>query len=146
MKKLKITILSIIILTLVASCSEDDPAYAGLGRFNGKYKIQAVNPYVPSICQSDVNSPNDLEIDSNGRFKRKIYTKNANNECVVSEILEGEIEITGSFYERPFGEIRYDNSDIVGRIDIMLSVNGVHNQLIIDDGIGKPQYFYSRTD
>jgi hypothetical protein len=146
MKKLKINILSIIILTLISSCSEDDPAYAGLGRFNGKYNIHAVNPYDPNICQSDVNSPNDLEIDSNGRFKRKIYTKNTNDECIVTEILEGEIEITGSFYERPFGEIRYDNSDIVGRINIMLSENGVHNELIIKDGIGKPQYFYYRTD
>ncbi|TMM29011.1 hypothetical protein FDT66_11530 [Polaribacter aestuariivivens] len=146
MKKLKITILSLIILTLIASCTEDDPAYPGLGRFNGKYKIHGVYPYDSNICLSDVNSPNDLEIDSNGRFKRKIYTKNANNECVVGEILEGEIEITGSFYERPFGEIRYDNSDIVGRIDIKLSENGIHNELIIHDRIGKPQYFYYRTD
>ena len=150
----KTKLLLFLFIGLMLSCSHEDNKYPGDDDYSGTYKLWYVNTTNPdSICtngtsnQQSTSSVNDLEISSNGRFKRKIYSSDSNNGCTVSKILEGQITITGSFYESPFGIVEYDNSNMVDNISIERSENGIHKSLIIQNlATASPQYKYYRTE
>jgi hypothetical protein len=144
MKKLTKQILLLSIIGLIISCSKDEPKFAGLGDFSGNFRLYSVN--LPNECTNfGIYSPNDLEILRNGRFKRKLYSLNSDNKCIVSEIVEGQITINGTFYGSPFGIVKYDNSEITDQIHIGKSTNGVHNSITISKK-GGLQHGYLRTD
>ena len=154
---MKIKTLLFFIIGLIFSCSNDDEnKISGVNDFSGNYKLFYVTN--SSACTNgtsnnmSTSSLNDLEISSNGRFKRKIYSLNLNNECTVSEIIEGQITITGAsdFSNTsnwsPHGIVEYDNSESIDRIYIKPSVKGIHNELEIEIDGGPVQYKYYRTE
>lgn len=144
MKKLTKQILLISIIGLIVSCSKDEPEFAGLGDFSGNFRLYSVN--LPNECTNfGIYSPNDLEVLRSGRFKRKLYSLNSDNKCIVSEIVEGQITINGTFYGSPFGTVKYDNSEIIDKIHIEKSTTGVHNAITISKK-GGLQHVYLRTD
>jgi hypothetical protein len=157
MNKMKIKLLLFFIIGLIYSCSNDDEnKIAGVDDYSGNYKLSYVtnSPTCTNGTSTSIStsSLNDLEISLNGRFKRKIYSLNSNNECTVSEILEGQITITGSYdYSNtlnwfPYGIVEYDNSESIDEIFIKPSVDGIHYELeIVPDG-GPVQYKYYRTE
>jgi len=118
---------------LIISCSkgDDQGKIDGVNHYSGAYSLNYVTNSTACTNSTGIRSDNDLEITSNGRLKRKIYSLNSNNECVVSEILEGQITITHSFYRSPIGIIEYDNSEIIEDFYITPSVDLIHNQFII---------------
>ena len=142
MKNIKTKLLLLFITALIISCSKDDEAgIAGVDDFSGNFELSFVANSLTEVCTNNssstsgtgrTSSSNDLEITSNGRFKQKEYSLDSNNECTVSEILEGQIIITGSFYERPYGTIEYDNSDKTYNIRFGSSTLGKHNVITIN--------------
>ena len=140
----------LLVIAILSACSSDEETkIAGVDYYSGSYRLTYVSNS-PSCTNStstnnSTSSINDLEISSNGRFKKKVYSLNSNNECEVSEILEGKITIEGSYYERPYGFIEYDNSDVVDDIDMDRSINGIHFGLIISERNSSVQYRYYRS-
>ncbi|TMM31317.1 hypothetical protein FDT66_04950 [Polaribacter aestuariivivens] len=142
-------------LLILSSCSNDDGnEIAGLADFSGNFRLSYISNSLEEICTNSssnndaTNSPNDFEITSNGRFKQKVYSLNSNNECVVSEILEGKITITGSFYERPNGSVEYDNLEKTSWISFSLANDGKHDSFIIEENQDNRfvTYSYGRSD
>jgi hypothetical protein len=152
MKKTVLIIKLFLVITLLNSCSnDDDNIILSLDDFSGKYRLNYVN--ASTTCtnsnsnNSSTSSVNDLEISSNGRFKRKIYSLNSNNECPVSNILQRQITVTGSFLGSPYGFVEYDNSEIIDDIHIRESVNGIHYRLSIEpENLIGVQYDYYRSN
>ncbi|MBO3100324.1 polysaccharide deacetylase family protein [Gelidibacter pelagius] len=146
MKKTRFKLLLLFITGLIISCSNDDEVkIAGLGDFSGNYRLNFVTNSSTYCYNNDVSSI-DLEISSNGRFKQKIFILNNNEECVLTEILEGQITITKSFNMHPDGTVVYDNSEISHHIFLPSSVDGVHNKLRIAHSDGSAiQFIYFKT-
>ena len=136
--KNNIKLILILISILIISCSKDeDSKIAGLEDFSGKFRLSNVRGIDActnsSSTKQSTSSSNDLEILSDGRFKKKKYELDSNNNCVVTEILEGQISITSSYYNSPRGIVEYDNSGKTARIIISKSINRKHNEIEIYD-------------
>lgn len=142
-------------IVLVFSCSKEEDGIAGVDDFSGQFRLShttAANNCTNSTSTSDsTSSENDLEIYDNGRFRQKLYELNTNGECVVAQILEGQITITSSFYGSPRGTFVYDISDgTVGTFILLTpSVDGKHNEITLEqksqEGIVIATYSYGRT-
>lgn len=149
---MKSSFLKIGFLMLVLSISCDNPdgakSYSGLYNFSGNYKFAKKNPSSFDCPLNAITfSNNDFEISSNGRFKRKIYSLNQNNECVVGEILEGKITITHPKKTTPEGIVEYDNLNQVDLITLDRAEGGKHHKILIDVGDNSGyQYTYFRAD
>ena len=150
---MKNKIILILIIVIVSSCSNnDDPGIAGLNDYSGKFRLSFVNDLTActnSSINNSISSEDDLEINKNGRFKRKIYSLNSNNECVVKEVIEGKITIKSSSYLNPVGIMEYDNSRNTDELYIRESLNGKHNEITIyEKNPNRPPttYSYGRSD
>lgn len=154
MKRIKTKLLLFFITVLSISCSNDneDSVPVGLNDFSGNFKLSfvATDPQT-EVCSNEsintgsgsISSPNDLEITSTGRFKQKVYSLDSNNECIVSEIVEGQITITGTFHESPFGTIEYDNADKTATVTMSSSTAGKHNVIGIHEKIDNTVFNYT---
>lgn len=144
---MKKTIFKLLLIAgLFFSCSNDDEIrIAGLGDFSGNYRLNFVDNL--KYCYNNDISSIDLVISPNGRFKQKFFILNNNNECVLSEILEGQITIVSSFNFEPRGTILYDNSEVVHKLYLPKSVDGVHNKLEINlsEERAKINFYYYKT-
>ena len=149
MKKIKTKLFLFCITLFIISCSnDDDDKIAGLNDISGNFRLTWVNTNDQSLAcatKYNITSSNDLEITSKGRFKQKFYAY-SNNECTLIETLEGQITITGSWYEQPYGNVEYDNSENIYEINFDKSVNGKHNEARLDIYPGSGQYFYKKDN
>jgi len=151
--KNKISFYYFLIAIFIVSCSDnDDPDIVGVDDFSGTFRLSYVAGKDActnsSSTKNSTSSENDLEIFPNGRFKRKIYSQNANNECVVEVILEGQITITHSRDKNPVGTVEYDDLEKTDKVWITKSVNGIHNELLliaIENNVNV-SYNYGRSD
>jgi len=142
MKNIKTKLLLLLITALIISCSKDEEGgIAGVDDFSGDFSLSFVANSLTEVCTNNssstggtgsTSSSNDLEITSNGRFKQKIYSLDSSNECTVSEILEGQITINGSFHEAPYGIIEFDDSGKTYNIQFSKSTLGKHNTITIN--------------
>ena len=86
---------SIILIIISCQPNEGRKSYSGLGDYTDSYQFYYKSPSSYECPLNGITfSQNDVEISSEGRFTRKMYGLNANNECVVNETLTGKITIT----------------------------------------------------
>lgn len=140
-----INLLFIISLYLLFSCSEEGNLIKpSLDDLSGNYKILYVNPSMECPRNGINVSNNDLVINSNGNFERKIYLFSTNDECVVSEVLLGSISETDNPY---VWEIEYNNS---GSIESLLVKDRKRPflEIIFDNNSNQNaiQYVYLKTN
>lgn len=147
MKQIRIQFLLVLIIGSFTTCSnEDEPKISGVNDISGNFRLFIPNDAymcAQSLGNIDI-SGEDLVITKNGRFKQKIYYYNSANICVSDEIYEGQITITGSFYNLPFGTLKYDNSSKSYNIHFSVSENGKHNEVYIE--ITSASYSYVRAN